>query len=94
MGLRDFEDWTTEATRSVLTRRREMCEAALLPHLRQESINRTIDELRFGTYELDHGEEIEEIEEMAKRRLGEIRKELAARKKKAAENKAAGGKKK
>ena len=94
MGLRDFEDWNAEATRSVLTRRREMCEAALLPHLRQESINRTLDELRFSTYELDHGEEIEEIEAMAKRRLGEIRKELAARKKKADEVKKVGGMKK
>ena len=93
MGLRDFEDWHAEAARSVLTRRREMCEAALLPHLRQESINRTLDELRFAMYELDHGEEIEDIEAMAKRRLVEVRAEMAARKK-AAEIKKAGGVKK
>ncbi len=79
MGVRDFEHWTAEATRSVLTRRRELCEAALLPHMRQEAINRHLDELRFALYELDHGEEIEEIETMAHDRLLKIRADLKAK---------------
>jgi len=94
MGLRDFEDWTAEAARSVLTRRMELCEAALLPHLRQESINRTMDELKYKIYELDNEQEIEDIEAMAKRRLVEVRAEMAARRKNAAEINKAGGMKK
>jgi len=76
MGQRDFEHWTTEAARTVLMRRREMCEAALLPHYRQESINRTMDGLGMALYEIDHGDEIEAIEAMAKKRLEEIREKI------------------
>ena len=47
--------------------------ASLLPHQKEDSMRRSLDELNMQFYELDHGDVIEKVERMAKRRLEQMR---------------------
>jgi len=69
MGLRDFSIWSKEAARRALLRRSELYGASLLPHQKEQYMRRTLDELRLRLYEMDHEDDIAEVEAMAKQRL-------------------------
>ena len=73
MDIRDFSAWSREAARRALLRRSEMYGASLLPHQKEDSMRRSLDELNMQFYELDHGDVIEKVEGMAKRRLEQMR---------------------
>jgi len=73
MDIRDFSAWSKEAARRALLRRSEMYGASLLPHQKEDSMRRSIDELNMQMYELDHEDAIARIEALAKRRLEQIR---------------------
>ena len=45
-----------------------------MPHLDEKTVKREIEEANQEVYELDHEDEIEAIEKMAKTRLAELRK--------------------
>jgi hypothetical protein len=73
MDVRDFSAWSREAARRALLRRSEMYGASLLPHQKEDSMRRSIDELNIQFYELDHEDAIARVEELAKRRLEQMR---------------------
>ncbi|MCK9598418.1 MAG: hypothetical protein WC583_02730 [Candidatus Omnitrophota bacterium] len=82
MDLRDLRTWANEARRRVLLRREEMYAAALLPNQKKAMIERMFNSLRAQFYEIDHEEEIAGVEELAKRRLAEMRERRRAKTKK------------
>ena len=47
--------------------------ASLLPHQKEDSMRRSIDELNMQMYELDHEDAIARIEALAKRRLEQMK---------------------
>jgi hypothetical protein len=73
MDVRDFSVWSREAVRRALLRRSEMYGASLLPHQKENTMRRSIDDLNIQFYELDHGEAIEKVEAMAKQRLEQMK---------------------
>lgn len=73
MDVRDFSAWSQEAARRVLQRRSEAYAAALLPHQMETDMRRTLDALSLQFYELDHADEIEDIDALAKRRLEDMK---------------------
>jgi hypothetical protein len=73
MDIRDFSAWSKEAARRALLRRSEMYGASLLPHQKEDSMRRSIDELNMQMYELDHEDAIARVEGLAKRRLEQMR---------------------
>ena len=73
MDVRDFSAWSHEALRRMLRRRSELYGASLLPHQKESSMRRSLDELNMQIYELDHGDEIEKAEAMAKQRLEQMK---------------------
>jgi len=73
MDIRDFSAWSREAARRALLRRSEMYGASLLPHQKEDSMRRSLDELNIQFYELDHGDAIARIEELAKQRLEQMK---------------------
>lgn len=48
--------------------------AALLPHQENASMRRTLEELNMQLYEIDNEDDIEKVEDMARKRLEEIRR--------------------
>lgn len=73
MDIRDFSAWSKEAMRRILLRRSERYGASLLPHQKEDSMRRSLDDLRLQMYELDHEGEIADIDAQAKRRLEQMR---------------------
>jgi hypothetical protein len=73
MDIRDFSAWSKEAARRALLRRSEMYGASLLPHQKEDSMRRSIDELNMQMYELDHEDAIARVEVLAKRRLEQMK---------------------
>ena len=59
--------------RRALLRRSELYGASLLPHQKEDSMRRSIDELNMQFYELDHEDAIEKVEAQAKRRLEQMK---------------------
>lgn len=74
MDIRDFAVWTREAARKVLLRRHEAYAASLLPHQEHGDMQRTLGDLDAQIYELDHGDQIAEIDALARQRLEDMRK--------------------
>jgi hypothetical protein len=50
-----------------------MYSASLLPHQKEDSMRRSLDELNLQFYELDHADAIDKVETLARRRLEQIR---------------------
>ena len=73
MDVRDFSAWATEAMRRALRRRWEMYGASLLPYQKENVMRRSIDDLSMQMYEIDHGDEIEKTEVLAKQRLEQMK---------------------
>jgi hypothetical protein len=81
MDVRDFNLWVRIAASWKLKKRMDAYTASLLPHQESAYIKAQIDELRYQIFDLDNEEEVSEIEEMAKKRLQEIREKRKLRKK-------------
>ncbi len=74
MDVRDLDAWSKEARRKVLLRRQEAYAASLLPHQEADAMQRMLDDLGMEMYEIDHGDEISEIDAKARQRLEAMKK--------------------
>jgi uncharacterized membrane protein len=73
MDIRDVRFWKNEAIVASLGRRLENYAASLLPYQKKEIIKQMLDETKNNIYSIENEEEIEKIEQMARKRLMEIR---------------------
>jgi hypothetical protein len=81
LDIRELRDWEKEAELKRTLDRGERYAASLLPHRRSEDVNREITKLEMEVYNLEHEEEVDRVEKMARKRLEEIRKKKARRRK-------------
>ena len=87
MDIREFRDWMKEAEIKEVLDRLERYSASILPHRKAEDVNAEIQAVEMKYYELEYEEEVDRIEDMAKKRLDEMKKKRQAKQKRIRERK-------
>lgn len=82
MDVRDVKAWIKEAGLKIMADRMERYAASLLPHRKTEDVTVELRNLDMKVYELEHEDQLIQIEKMAKKRLAEIKRKKARRRKK------------
>jgi len=81
MDVRDLEDWVRESVRRRLERREEAYNVILLPHQKPEEIRKEVESIHWQIYELEHGDDLDELDRRAQEKRKRDAPKLKPRKK-------------